>query len=72
MEERTYSEAEVGDAQAREARYILETLQAALEGVQAQRRQSAKDAVTLTQRVRRLGEVEGLEIALEAIRRRLR
>lgn len=72
-EERTYTAAEVGEAQHREARYILETLQAALEAVQRQRRASFLAGQRMTVPVvRAQGEVIGLQIAIDAIKRRLR
>lgn len=72
MSGRTHIAAEPG--QHREARYILETLQAALESVQAQRRASAgRPGVRPTvQNVRAQGEVIGLQVAIDAIKRRLR
>lgn len=72
MSERTYTAAEVGEYQ--EARYILETLQASLEAVQRQRRASAgRPGVRPTvQNIRAQGEVIGLQVAIDAIKRRLR
>lgn len=69
---RTYTAAEVAEYQYREARYVLETLQAALESVQAQRRASFLAGRYPVSAVRAQGEVIGLQIAIEAIKRRLR
>ncbi len=72
-EERTYTAAEVGEYQHREVVYVLETLQAALEAVKRQRMASTRPGVRATvQILRAQGEVIGLQIAIDAIKRRLR
>ena len=70
----TYTVAEVVEYQHREVRYVLEVLLRSLESVQTQRRASSgQPGQRLTiPVVRAQGEVIGLQIAIDAIKRRLR
>lgn len=65
------NEQEIGDLQVSEARLILMGILRNLENVKAQRRASGADDDRLGQ-ARALGEIWGLEVAIQAIRRRLR
>lgn len=71
--EQRHTEEQVARLQATEARYILETLLKSLEAVQKQRRVSSQPGQRMTvPAVRAQGEVIGLQVAIDAIKRRLR
>jgi len=70
-EERLYTAAEVGELQAKEATLILKGVLRNLQEVRAQRVASA-DKGCKADRVWNQGQIYGLDVAIAAIRRRIR
>lgn len=72
MSERTYTEEEVARLQESEVRVVLKGLLRNLEGVHRQRTVSRDHAVTQAARDIAVGQIDGLDTAMRAIRRRIR
>lgn len=72
MIEPTYTEAEVARLQDSEVKLVLRGLVASLERVKTQRARSLELARTKAERAGISGEITGLIIAINAIKRRLR
>jgi hypothetical protein len=72
VKESTYTEAEVARLQDSEVKLVLRGLVASLERVKAQRARSLELARTKAERAGISGEITGLIIAINAIKRRLR
>lgn len=70
--ERLYTEEEVGALQASEARLVMKGLLRNLEDVLAQRTAGHHRRVTPVAYARREGEIWGLKLAIQAVKRRLR
>lgn len=68
----SYTEEEVARLQAAEAKLVLKGLQAVLEEIKRQRSAPLRAGVHPRYRERQLGELNGLNIAIAAIHRRLR
>lgn len=72
MSEPTYTEAEVARLQDSEVKLVLRGLVTSLENVRTQRRASLDRARTATACAQLAGEIAGLTVAINAIKRRLR
>ncbi len=70
-EERLYTEKEVARLQAQEAKLVLKGLLRNLEDVRRQRG-TVEDGAPLARKLQVRGEIEGLNIAIAAVKRRIR
>jgi hypothetical protein len=72
VSERLYTEEEVGQLQFAEAQTILKNLLRNLENVKVQRAASEKGTPNVRGRAFIRGQVDGLDVAIRAVKRRLR